>query len=122
LPKFDPLEAFDAWELEEKLAHVRRILGRTAAEQTADSEPLLLRVDGPSAFEIGAPYTLPAIWALTKLAVSAITCGAILAAWWWMAGRQDLIKPALVSLAVGHLAWLGKWCCEGYSATTCSGN
>jgi len=114
LPKFDPLEAFDAWELEEKLAHVRRILGGAAAEEAANSVLSSPRPAGPPT-HAGGPYELPVVWALTKLTVSAITCGGILAAWWWIADRQDLIKPALASLAIGHLARLGKWCCEAQS-------
>jgi hypothetical protein len=121
LPKFDPLEAFDAWELEEKLAHVRRILGPAAAEKAGESNALSHHSEGPLAEGIASLEFSPVPWALTKLAVSAITCGGVLAAWWWMTGRQDLIKPALASLAIGHLAWLGVWCWETNRPTASTG-
>jgi hypothetical protein len=115
LSKFDPLEAFDGWELEEKLEHVRRVLAMAPGGVALDSSPSVGRGEsrGPSQT---SSFASPAGWMLAKLAVSAITCGGILAAWWWLTDRQDLIKPALASLAIGHLAWLGKWCWEGLPA------
>lgn len=110
LPKFDPLEAFDGWELEEKLDHARRVLTMSAISEACGASPPADHSQGwPEAETSAVP---PVAWMLTKLAVAAITCGGILAAWWWLAERQDLIKPALASLALGHLAWFGKWCCD----------
>jgi hypothetical protein len=107
----DPLDSFDGWELEEKLDHVRRILGMAAARESCGSSPSGDQPQGWLAPATATPSS-PVDWALTKTAVSAITCGGILAAWWWIDERQDLIKPALASLVIGHLAWFGKWCCD----------
>jgi hypothetical protein len=111
LPTSDPLEAFDGWELEGKLDHVGRILGMAAVREACGSGPAADQPHGWSA-PATAPPASALDWALTKTAVSAITCGAILAAWWWIAARQDLIQPALASLVIGHLAWFGQWCCD----------
>ena len=114
MPKLDPLQAFDGWELEEKLDHVRRVLAMGGAGEASGSISASDRLEGWLAPET-ASSSSPVTWVLTKTAVSAITCGGILAAWWWMAERQDLIKPALASFAIGHLAWFAKWCCEAHS-------
>ena len=116
MPKLDPLEAFDGWELEEKLEHARRVLGMAATREACGWRHSPDQPQGRVAPQI-TPAFSPVAWVLTKLAVSAITCGGILAAWWWIAERQDLIKPALASLVIGHLAWFAKWCCDRQPAS-----
>ncbi|HWB09815.1 MAG TPA: hypothetical protein VG826_11335 [Pirellulales bacterium] len=114
MPKVDPLEAFDGWELDEKLEHVRRVLDMSPFGEALDSRLSTKGRESRRAPEAAAHSSVA--WVLAKLAVAAVTCGGILAAWWWITDRHDLVKPALASLALGHLAWLVKWCWEANPA------
>lgn len=100
-PDLDSFNAFDGWELEEKLNHARRILGKPARSGLPNSF-------APPREQIYRKKRISA-WVLTRFAVTGITCGGILLAWWWIFGRRDLTVPAAAALALGHLAWLAAW-------------
>jgi hypothetical protein len=87
---------FDGWELEEKLNHVRRILGQAP------------QVDAPG--EMACAAAIPGrdagrwAWLLDKAAVAAQTCGAVLLGWLLIASRHDLLVPGLSAIALGLIA------------------
>lgn len=87
---------FDGWELEEKLDHVRRILGQSP-EVDAPAEMAGAAV---SSRREAAPW----VWLLDKAAVAAQTCGAVLLAWLLIAARHDLLLPGLSAIALGLIA------------------
>jgi hypothetical protein len=116
----DPLAALDTWELEEKLKHVKRLVGST--NFTGAGSPLLagLRIDAAqtrsSVQQAPAetplrPSDLPAAswgaffaWAGIALGLAASTCGGVLTAWSFLApDRHDLRTVGIPALLGGQL-------------------
>lgn len=90
----------DGWELEEKLGHVRRILGQ-ASSTGAPHE--VTRAPEHRGGNMGRW-----IWLLDKVAVASQTCAAILLAWSLIASRPDLITPGVSAAVLGLIASLGQ--------------
>lgn len=89
----DPLEAFNAWELEEKLRHVRRILDL----------PLGVVVPGTA---IHHEHTIARVcWTATKLTAAALSCATVLVTWAMFHSRADLVGPAICAAGMAMAAW-----------------
>lgn len=116
----DPLAGLDTWELEEKLKHVKRLVGSTSF--TGSGSPLLagLRIDAAqtrssvqqspaesplrpgdlTATSWGAFFA----WAGIAIGLAASTCGGVLTAWSFLApDRHDLRTVGIPALLTGQL-------------------
>ncbi|HVX59496.1 MAG TPA: hypothetical protein VHC19_02810 [Pirellulales bacterium] len=118
LSDFEGLERYDAWELEERLKHVKRLIhgsGETATGGTLSS----LRIDAaqplhprqiafaagdapPAAAHAGGGWGSFFSWSAITFGLAATTCGGILAVWSYLApSRQDLREIGLPTLLGG---------------------
>ncbi len=118
LSELEGLDRYDAWELEERLKHVKRLIhgsGESAPGGTLSS----LRIDAaqplhrrqaafgaggspPTAAHAGGGWASFCSWSAITFGLAATTCGGILAVWSYLApSRQDLREIGLPTLLGG---------------------
>lgn len=140
----DPLESFDTWELEEKLKHVKRLVGATGLPGAGSPILAGLRIDAAqtrsSVQTAAAPPLQPSegraanwgaffAWAGIAIGLAASTCGGVLTAWSFLAAdRHDLRIVGMPVLLTGqlvlvlglvlqlHLALRDRWRAKAFGA------
>ncbi|MGH7139616.1 MAG: hypothetical protein ACREHD_28075 [Pirellulales bacterium] len=115
----------DLWNVEEKLNHVRWVLGGLNTNDLGDGSQSAVPKPPPGS-DRSTPNTKPlptqatpprpsgaiggAVWAMNMAATTLITCGVVLLAWSWLAARPDLPRTGWAMSMLGALAWLAGWC------------
>jgi hypothetical protein len=124
-PDTAPLDlpaAFDSWELEERLRHVKRLLAPPAAREDGDAAPRSnFRVDAGHAVErqfsaaaeklpslpedqtMGGVWASFAAWSAIAGGLAALTCGGVLCGWSLAAEREELWTIGLPVLLTGQM-------------------
>lgn len=121
---------FDPWDVAEKLNQVRWALAGLKTNDRPDTSqsaahnrpPASNRPTVTKPLPTEAPFpagvTVPrsgrtiegVVWAMNKAAIVLVTCGFVLLAWSWLAGRPDLPAAGWATSMLGTLAWLAGWC------------
>jgi hypothetical protein len=115
--------AFDSWELEERLRHVKRLLAPPAARESRPAAPKLeFRIDAAQASDprsearadaisgqprIEEPYrgswASLAAWSAIAIGLAALTCGGVLCGWSLARRRDELWAIGLPVLLGGQM-------------------
>jgi hypothetical protein len=114
--------AFDSWELEERLRHVKRLLAPPAERESRPAtfspdfrvdaghaidrqfaDPADSSLSPPQDQAAGGGWSALAAWSAISLGLAAFTCGGILCGWSLAAQREELRTIGLPVLLAGQM-------------------
>ena len=116
--RFDPPAAFDAWEFEERLKRIKRLVAATESPERREiasaqglrfDEPQSAPADrepahGAAEVSVGEEWLSFFTWSALAGGLAAFTCGGVLSGWSLATAREELWNIGLPTLIGGQLA------------------